>query len=453
MFEGLWIADKWDWSQQHPIIYIPFNGLSFRSLGLNAVLCDCLTRQAKDQDIAIEGTNADQLFEHFIRAAHKRTGQKVVVLIDEYDKSLVDYLDDPAQLEANRQFLKSFYGVLKPADPYLEFVLLTGVSHFSKVSIFSDLNNIQDITLHENFGTITGISQEDVEAYFDVELTSISERKGVSKAQLLLQIKQWYNGYSWDLITKLYNPFSLLLFFSNNGRFQDYWFQTGTPNFLISELRKHHIYDIEKVQSTTQSLTSFDAHNLNIAGLLFQTGYLTLVNYDEADDLYTLDYPNREVRHSLAQYLMASYREHSETVIPTVVDFRKALQVNDLDLAIQQINAIFSTIPYDLWQRENEHFYHALIHLTFVLLGASVKSEVHTANGRCDALVQTEDYIYIFEFKLDQSAAVALTQIAAKGYLDPYQNGPKPAFAVGINFSTALKKVENYLVKPVFLLK
>ena len=449
LFKGLWIEDKWDWSNMHPIIYIPFNGLDYRGLGLENVVSDCLRGQIEEQGLSVEGDSASKIFKNFIEEAHKKTGKKVVILIDEYDKSLIDFLEDPEQLEANRNFLKSFYGVLKPADPYLELVFLTGVSHFSKVSIFSDLNNIQDITLHESFGKLVGITQEDLEFYFANEIKNIAEQKKISQQDFLAKIKLWYNGYTWDLENTLYNPFSLLQFFSHKGKFQNYWFQTGTPNFLVTEFRKHHTYDIKNVSTTSSVLTSFDVKNLNLIGLLFQTGYLTLTNYDEDDDLYTLDYPNREVRHSLAQYLASSYREHNESVIPTVVDFRKALQTNDLDSAIEHINAIFATIPYDLWQRENEHFYHALIHLTFVLLGAYVQSEVHTSNGRCDALLHTADYIYAFEFKLDKTASEALAQIETKGYLTPFMSSTKPKFAVGINFSTELKRVESYLVKQM----
>ena len=447
LFDGLWIADKWDWTKKHPIIYIPFNAFDYRSLGLENVLQNCLLEQAEDQGLSLKEDSSALLFRSLIKKSFEATGQKVVVLIDEYDKSLIDFLDEPEQLEFNRKFLKSFYGVLKPSDEYLEFVFLTGVSQFSKVSIFSDLNNIQDITLHSKFGDIVGISQQDLEHYFETELGTLSVEKNITKEAFLDKIKSWYNGYTWDLKTKMYNPFSLLLFFSNNGIFENYWFQTGTPNFLITELRKHSLYEIKKIETTASVLTSFDAQNLNVTCLLFQTGYLTLSDYDSEFGIYTLDYPNREVRHSLSQYLMESYRSNNEAVLPTVVDFYKALRKNDIDLAIKHINTVFSTIPAELWQKENEHFYHALIHLTFVLLGAYVQSEVNSSNGRCDAILQTDDYIYAFEFKLDKSAEIALQQIEDRGYLLPYAASPKPKIGIGINFSKELKKVESYLSK------
>ena len=447
LFKGLWIEDKWDWNRKNPVIYIPFNALDYNTLGLENVVSDCLRQQITEQGLSVEGDSASKLFKNFIKASFEKTGKKVVVLIDEYDKSLIDYLDNDARFEENRMFLKSFYGIMKPSDAYLEFVLLTGVSQFSKVSIFSDLNNIQDITLHKKFGDIVGISQEDLEHYFEPELEVLSQEKGITKEEFLSQIKSWYNGYTWDMKTKLYNPFSLLLFFSNQGEFGNYWFQTGTPYFLIKELRKHRMYNIEKIETTATVLTSFDAQNLNTTCLLFQTGYLTLSSYDRDFGIYTLDFPNREVRHSLLQYLMESYRSNNEAVLPTVVDFYKALRINDIDLAMEHINTVFSTIPAELWQKENEHFYHALIHLTFVLLGAYVQSEVHSSKGRCDALIHAENYIYAFEFKLDKTSEQALQQIEDKGYLKPYATSPKTKIAIGVNFSKENKCVESYLTK------
>ncbi len=447
LFKGLWIEDKWDWTKKNPVIYIPFNAFDYRTLGLEIVLSDWLNKEAERSNFKLEGESAAELFRNFIILAHEKTGQKVVVLIDEYDKALIDFLDNNAQFEANRSFLKAFYGVLKPSDQYLEFVFLTGVSQFSKVSIFSDLNNIQDITLHRNFGDIVGISQTDLEHYFKQEVLDISQEKNISSEQFLDKIKTWYNGYTWDLKTKLYNPFSLLLFFSDNGRFNNYWFQSGAPYFLITELRKHRLFDIADIKTTTDVLTSFDAQNLNSTCLLFQTGYLTLADYDEDDGIYTLTYPNLEVRHALTQYLMASYRSDNHAVLPTVVDFRKALENNDLEEAIEQLNVIFSTIPYDLWEKENEHLYHALIHLMLVLLGAYMQSEVHTDRGRCDAILHTEKYIYAFEFKLGKTAKTALKQIEDKGYLAPFMNSHKQKIAVGINFSKQKKCVSQFLTK------
>jgi predicted DNA-binding ribbon-helix-helix protein len=449
LFKGLWIEDKWDWTKTNPVIWIPFNLLDYTALGLENVVTDWLHIEAEKYNLTLQGESPAQLFRNFITAAHEKTGRKVVVLIDEYDKPLIDFLDDSQreQFEENRRFLKSFYGMLKPADIHLELVLLTGVTQFSKVSIFSDLNNIQDISLSRDFGEITGINQTQLEQYFSNELDSIAEEKGITKDELLAQIKSWYNGYTWDLRTRVYNPFSLLLFFAHYGEFRSFWFDTGAPYFLINQLRKRKLFDISQIKATSSTLTSFDVAHLNTTCLLFQTGYLTPTHYDPEVGIYTLEYPNKEVRHALSQYLLNSYREDNEGALPTVVDLRNALNNNDIAEVIELINSIFSSIPYDHWQKDNESFYHALIHLTFVLLGAYVQCEVHTSKGRCDALVQTADYIYAFEFKLDKSAKIALQQIEIKGYLTPYMASPKTKIAVGIGFSSKLKKVKSYLTK------
>lgn len=449
LFKGLWIEDKWDWTTTNPVIYIPFNALDFHSVGLENAVSRWINRLANEQNLVLSGESAAELFEDFIKISYEKTGKRVVVLIDEYDKALIDFLDNNATFEANRRFLKSFYGILKPSDPYLQLVLLTGVSQFSKVSIFSDLNNIQDITLSSKFNQIVGITQKDLEHYFEQEINEIANNNGQSAAELLNQIQKWYNGYTWDLKTKLYNPYSLLLFFENEGKFENYWFQTGTPSFLINELRKHKLYNISQIKTTVQTLTSFDIEYLDPTCLLFQTGYLTLSSYDAIDQMYSLDFPNQEVRHSLLQYLMANYRSNPIAVLPTVVDFRNALQQGDLDRAMSVINTIFSTIPSELWEKENEHLYHALVHILFVLLGVYVQSEVNSSNGRCDAILHTDKYIYAFEFKLDKTAKAALKQIEDKGYLMPFMQSDKQKIAVGINFSKKKKAVQAYLAKEL----
>ena len=461
LFAGLFIADKWDWSQTNPVIVVYFNSFTLRGNDLDAVLQNAMREQAKAQNIALttqfEGGNfkAGFLFQELIQKLHAKTGRKVVVLIDEYDKPIVDYLEEINIAEANRNTLKSFYGILKPADEHLELVLLTGVSKFAKVSVFSDLNNLRDISLDEDYSNIVGFTQLELEANFESEVKDFAQQKNITKDDFLLEIKRWYNGYSWGGESTVYNPFSLLNFFSNKGTFRNFWFSTGTPTWLVKQLYNKRLFEFENVEATDFSLNSFDLQNLQPITLLFQTGYLTIKSYNSEDMAYVLDYPNQEVRFSLQQHLLSTYRQkEGEEVVPYILRFRNALRENDLPAAIQTINVVFSTIPYDLWQRENEHFYHALIHLTFTLLGVYVQSEVHTSRGRCDAVVQTDKYIYAFEFKLsdgrtDKTAQEAKDQIFAKGYLTPYAQNGKQRFAVGVNFSTQLKAVESWLAVEV----
>jgi Predicted AAA-ATPase/PD-(D/E)XK nuclease superfamily len=454
LFDGLWIADKWDFEQTNPTIVIYFNQMSLYDAGLAKSLLDTLQEQAVKHQITLESDEISRKFQELIQKLHYKTGRKVVVLIDEYDKPIVDYLEELETAEINRKILKSFYGILKPADEHLEFVLLTGVSKFAKVSIFSDLNNLNDISLDKKYASLVGITQTELETVFSAELEALPIEIGISKESFLAKIKHWYNGYSWDKSTnrlpiRVYNPFSILRFFGTNGDFQNYWFSTGTPTWLVKQLKDKNVYDVKNIIVPEEDLDSFDIHNLQPITLLFQTGYLTIVSYNKEDYLYTLDYPNEEVRMALNQYLLNAFRyDKSGSPLPMVVQLRNALQTNDIATAIEIINTIFSTLPYDLWQRENERFYHALIHLTFTLLGVYVQSEVHTARGRCDVVVHTKDYIYAFEFKLDKTAQAALAQIEDKGYLNPYRNQTdKQLIAVGVNFSTELKAVESWLEK------
>jgi hypothetical protein len=454
LFDDLWIADKWNFEQTNPTIVIYFNQMSLLDAGLLKSLVQTLHNEAKRLNVVLETDTVGFMFQELIQKIHTKTGRKVVVLIDEYDKPIVDYLEELETAEINRNILKSFYGILKPADEHLEFVLLTGVSKFSKVSVFSDLNNLNDISLDKKYASLVGITQTELETVFSAELEALPIEIGITKESFLAQIKHWYNGYSWDKSTNrkpisVYNPFSVLRFFGSDGDFQNYWFSTGTPNWLVKQLKDKNIYDVKNVIVPEDELDSFDIHNLQPITLLFQTGYLTIVSYNKEDYLYTLDYPNEEVRMALNQYLLSAFRhDKSSSPLPMVVQLRNALQTHDLETAIEIINTVFSTLPYDLWQRENEKFYHALIHLTFTLLGVYVQSEVHTSRGRCDILVQTKDYIYAFEFKLDKTAQAALDQIEAKGYLNPYRSQTdKQLVAVGVNFSTELKAVESWLEK------
>ncbi len=454
LFAGLWIASRRDFSQTNPVIAIYFNTLQLKGNPLDVILQGVIRQHAQDYHVTLDRdlagivNQSGFLFQELIQKLHAKTGRKVVVLIDEYDKPIVDYLEDIPTAEAHRDLLKSFYGILKPADEHLELVLLTGVSRFSKVSVFSDLNNLRDISMDQGFSSLVGITQTELEAVFGNQISELAQIKGVDRPVFVAQIRQWYNGYWWLGPERVYNPFSLLNFFAGGGNFQNYWFSTGTPTWLVKLLYQQRIYDFGQIEVTDFSLNSFELRDLKPVSLLFQTGYLTIESYSETDLIYTLSYPNQEVRFSLQQHLLSLFRgDASEEVVPFILRLRNALQTNDLETAIEIINVVFSSLPYDLWQRENERFYHALLHLTFVLLGVYVRSEVHTARGRCDALVETQNYIYAFEFKLDKTPQEALAQVESREYLMPYAQSGKTRIGVGVNFSTQLKGVEKWVVK------
>ncbi|HMQ49639.1 MAG TPA: AAA family ATPase [Saprospiraceae bacterium] len=438
LFEGLWIYDQWDWeANKRPVVWLKFAKMDYKKKGLDKALIDELQKIAKENGFSLEtDTLKDNFGELILKMADR---QKVVLLVDEYDKPIIDFLDDVPQAEANRDILKSFYSILKDSDALLETIFITGVSAFSKVSIFSDLNHLTNLMIDPLAYTLLGITQLELETVFAEPLAQYDKE----------QVKRWYNGYSWGGDERVYNPFSLFRFLSS-GQLQNFWFETGTPTFLVREMKKHRYYNVQRIRVTENKLTAFDVAQLNPITVLFQTGYLTIVEYVPEDRLYTLDYPNMEVRQSLEQNLLTDYLNFPlEDPQVRVVNLRDALRHQDLNEVFEILNATLAGIPYDLWHKEDEHFFHALIHLTFSLLGTYIRSEVHTARGRCDALVETADHIYAFEFTLDKSAAEALQQIHDKGYLKPYADSEKKIVAVGANFSSATKQIEEWLTEGV----
>ncbi|MEA5139609.1 ATP-binding protein [Arcicella rigui] len=432
LFKGLYIEDKWDWKQTFPIIRISFSNIGHKEKGLYRAIDEQLDNIAEDYGIVLREKVISGKFKELIEKLSELRGQ-VVVLIDEYDRPIIDYLgEDTAKAIENRDIMKVFYSILKDADPHLKLVFITGVSKFSRVSIFSDLNNLTDLTLSHHFSASCGISEAELETYFQDELKVYDKEK----------IRAWYNGYSWDLAVSVYNPFSLMHFF-REGKFHNYWFDTGTPTFLIKLTKQIHLYDFENKETSLSHLNSYDLERLELIPLMFQTGYLTFKSYDEEGDIYTLGFPNKEVKKSYLEVLLDAVREYpSDQGIVLVNELRKTLLVGNINKLEGILNSLFKSLPYELWQKENEHFYHAIIHLAFTLLGVYVQSEVQTSDGRMDALVRMKEYIYCFEFKLDGSADEALKQIKDKGYLQPFAQENKKKIAVGINFSTEKKKVE-----------
>ena len=441
LFEGLYINDQWDWSKTNPVIKISFSNIGHKLNGLEKAIDDSLEAIALSYHHVFKTKKSiDQKFKELITVLSVQFGP-VVVLIDEYDKPIIDYLgtDTPKAIE-NRETLKAFYSILKDADPYLKLVFITGVSKFSRVSIFSDLNNLNDITIDDSFASICGISQQELESNFAEEL----------KIHDFKEIKKWYNGYSWGESQSVYNPFSLLNFFVK-GKYNNYWFETGTPTFLINLSKKQELFDFENIRIEATQLSAYDLENLQLLPLMFQTGYLTLKDYDADNEVYTLDYPNKEVKQSYLAMLANNYIQSPiETGRVLSTQLREILDSGQLDKLQALINSLFKSIPYEIWQNENEHFYHAIIHLTFRLLGIYVESQVQTSDGRIDSIVQNKNYVYAFEFKLKSgNAPKALQQIKDKGYLEPYLHQGKICIGVGVKFSKKTKKVESIIWEEI----
>jgi hypothetical protein len=360
LFKGLWIENQRDWDNHHPVIHLSFSSIGYKTLGLEMAISAELQTISNSLGIMLEESSIERQFRELIKkAAHQR---KVVLLIDEYDKPLIDYLDDISQARANQQTLKTFYSVIKDSDPYLEFMLITGVSKFSKVSVFSDLNNLYDLTLDHKAATLFGYTQAELEHYFTPYLPAAEQRLKLSREELLAKLRRWYNGYSWDAENFVYNPYSILSFFSANA-FRNFWFESGTPTFLIKLMRRDWLYQFDNLELSERAFSSYDIEYLETLPILFQTGYLTIKGIDE-HNLYHLDYPNAEVKEALLEYMISNLR-HEQTALgtPLVIHLHKAFQANDLERVIEIIKSIFKKIPSQIFLKEAEAYYHSLIYL------------------------------------------------------------------------------------------
>lgn len=447
LFEGLWINDHWNWEQQFPVIHVQFAKADYKGKGLDNAILDIINANAKKLEVKLEEESFKSRFDELIHKAAKQSSTgKVVLLIDEYDKPIIDYLNDIPQANQNRSILKSFYSILKDSDPYLELVFITGVSRFAKTSIFSDLNNITNLTIRRQAVQLLGITPEELESYFSEAIAGIAQEQNITKEELSEKIRHWYNGYSWDGKHKVYNPFSLLSFFLAR-EFDNFWFETGTPTFLVEAMRNEGVYNINETIVSEANLNSFDYENLSVYTVLFQTGYLTIKEQLDLG-IYQLTYPNHEVKLSMEEYLLRAF-SYDKQGLGRAYAYKigVALKHGNIEEVISILNILFSSIPSEHWKEKSESFYHALIHLTFSLVGAYVQSELHSSRGRLDSIVHTADTIYVFEFKFNQSADKAIEQIQERGYFKPFLDSPKKRIGVGINFSPSQKEVESYKVQ------
>ena len=446
LFAGLWIEEQWDWDKVHPVIHISFSGIGYQTIGLEAAIEAELRLIGEQLGVHFQQEGIDRMFAELIRklTTQGSTEQsKVVLLIDEYDKPIIDYLDDIEQAKANQKILKIFYSVIKNNDPYIEFLLITGVSKFSKVSIFSDLNNLTDITLHRRFATLTGYTQAELETSFAPYMPEAESLLALDRTQLLAQLRHWYNGYSWDGRTYLYNPFSILNFF-DQAEFRNFWFETGTPTFLLKLLKDEWLYELVNLTVSEETFSSYDIEHLQAIPILFQAGYLTIKGRGNFG-IYTLGYPNAEVKESLLSYIISDLR-HEQTALtkPMVIQLYDAFRSNDIERVIKLIKSIFKNIPSQIFIAKAEAYYHSLIYLVFFYLGQYAESEVNTNDGRLDCVVQSPTHIYILEFKLNKSADEAVEQIKERGYANKYAADRRPKVLLGINFSSEQKTVDEW---------
>jgi Predicted AAA-ATPase/PD-(D/E)XK nuclease superfamily len=447
LFEGLWIENNWDWSKKNPVLHFSFDAMAYQQVGLKKAIENELNHIAKSLSLTIEAESYKEKFKELIEKVSEKYG-KVVLLVDEYDKPILDYLETSTMSSAkeNRDILREFYGVLKNADEHLELVFITGISKFSKVSIFSHLNNLQDITLSPKYAVLTGYTQEEIEQYFEDYLQLIQERLQTTRKILLDTMRVWYNGYSWDGINRVYNPFGTLNFFSSQ-QFQNFWFATGSPRFLIDQMKRLEVFNVENIIVNNATLDKFDLDNIELIPLLFQTGYLTVKELDVWTGDMVLDYPNKEVRETMYQFLIdeIARNPHRTHTGMTIKDLSKAFNANDLENVREIINSLLADLPAETFQKQTEGLYHGLVHLVFSYLGVMIQSEVHSSKGRADSIVQTANEIYIFEFKFNKTAQEAIEQINKKGYASKYTTSGKKIRGIGVNFNSATRQIDDWV--------
>jgi Predicted AAA-ATPase/PD-(D/E)XK nuclease superfamily len=438
LFKGLWIEHKIEW-KQFPIIHIPFNEIGVNELGLTVALDLEFDRIATQNNIPIIKATFSQKFKYLITELGKNT-EGVVILIDEYDKPIVDYIDNLDKSLENQNILKDLYSVVKSSDKYIRFALFTGVSKFSKVSIFSDLNNLDDITFSPKYNAICGYTHQELLENFDDYIHDLSDKNSLSKTETLEQIRLWYNGYSWNGEERVYNPFGTLKLFENQV-FLNVWFTTGTPTFLMKFLKDKQLYDVENTIVSENLFETYTLENLNIIALLFQTGYLTIKEKIGPPPYeYVLSYPNLEVKQAFLENLLMGYTHEK----PYSRQFINALKNNDLTAFFKAFNILFSEIPEPIFLEKYEAYYHAIIHITLTLIGCQIQSEVVTSGGRLDSTIQTADTIYIFEFKINRTANYAMSQIKKKQYADKYRSSEKKIIGVAVSLGTKLKGIKEW---------
>ncbi len=452
LFDGLWIAEhgKWDW-KEHPVVIIDFNELANETPeNLRISLDNSLLTIAESHGLNL---NDDLLlpgrFTALIVALYEKTGTRVVVLVDEYDKPIISHLGKGQEglevAKKNRDVLKSFFGVLKGAhvSPCLRFVFLTGVSKFSRVSIFSELNNLEDLSMAGAYADMLGYTQAELEQYFDVHIRAMGDQLGISKDDVIAKLIRNYNGYRFSRKdVRVYNPFSVMSALKQNA-FDRYWFETGTPTFLVDLLRERDWYlpQIEEMIAAESLFSMYEIEDLSPEALLFQTGYITIKNVE--DHLYTFGYPNREVKKAFLESLLKSYTKGmSDRSRFTLLS--RYLKNEDLDGFMETVTSIFASIPYTAAAKRDEAYFHTIFYLMVSASGIDSRSEVLTCQGRIDLVIEFADKIYIIEFKCNQSADAALKQIHEKNYPDRYREPGKKIFLMGIDFDSEKRNVGEW---------
>ena len=449
LFEGLAMERlETDWAQ-YPVLHLDLSGASYNSREvLDVKLSNALDEWEHQYNIRKIYDLASVRFSNIIEAARSSTGRQVAILIDEYDKPIIDNLDNPELQEYYRSTLQGFYGVMKSKDECIRFGFLTGVTKIGKLSVFSGLNNLIDISMEREYADICGISETDLHIYFPESVRELAEANGLTEDECYRKLEDMYDGYHFCRNgTGMYNPFSLLNTFRGK-EFKEYWFETGTPTFLVKVMQRTS-YDIttlsdEEVDSSLLSTvnTVFE----NPIPLLYQSGYLTINGYDSEFALYRLGFPNREVKTGFLNFIFQYYVPGEQTSGITLISkISRALRGGKPDEMMRLLEGMFARANYQIQGDAEKDFQYAM-YIIFELLGEYVQTERQTSNGRIDILLQTKDYVYVMELKVDGTADEALAQIEEKGYAKPFAADPRKLCKIGVNFSSATRRIEEWKV-------
>ncbi len=447
-FKGLFLENHWDWSKSYPVLKLSWGaGVLKNPEDLKITFDDLLKEWLRENPgLQLESTMLKERFKEILVKLHARTGQKVVVLIDEYDKPILDNIKNIEVAIAMREELKNLYSVVKDADEHIKLAFITGVSKFSKVSLFSGLNNLQDISQSPSYGGICGYTQSELETVFAPSLEGLD----------LAEIKRWYNGYRFGDTEGVYNPFDVLLYLKER-EFKNYWFESATPTFLIDMLaqKKFAAPDLENISAGADILGSFEIEKLSLITLLFQAGYLTIGSIqNRAGTLrYSLCFPNHEVKQSLSDYLLTYFVDGMELKMPVkdrIWDAMVAPAQPDFASFQSVFQAFFSSIPH-VWYHQNrmaqyEGYYASIFYCYFTALGLDTRPEDLTSHGRLDMSVRMPHAVFVFEFKVVDilpETGNALAQIKAKGYHHKYLGQGKPVYLVGVEFHSEKRNVER----------
>ncbi|WP_018711140.1 ATP-binding protein [Phocaeicola barnesiae] len=391
----------------------------------------------------------EERFMYVIKRACEKTGHKVVILIDEYDKPILQTISKPELQTEYRNTLKAFYGALKSCDGYIRFAMLTGVTKFSKVSVFSDLNNLMDISMDRRYAELCGISDAELHKYFEEDIHALADELGTDYAHTCELLKVNYDGYHFCYkSTGMYNPFSLLNTFAKR-QIGSYWFETGTPTYLVELMKLHH-YNVEEIEHIVTSgpvLDSIDAASTDPVPVIYQSGYLTIKDYNAEFENYTLGFPNREVEQGFFRFLLPHYASVSTSRSPYEIQrFVGEVRQGNVDGFLNRLRTFFDDTPYEL-ARYREVHYQNILYIVFKLMGFHTEVEYRTSRGRVDLVLKTADYIYVMEFKLDGTAEEAMRQIEEKGYAAPFAADGRKVIKVGVNFSEETRSIDKWIIK------